>query len=540
MDVLKTISTRVTPQSQKARPEQIQNAAGGYTFAVNDEARLRRFLTLGTDGGTYYTNAATLTQDNADVIFWFAENRADFLIETIVEISDAGRAPKNDPCIFALAVACARADEIGRRNAFSALPLVCRTSAHLFKFCSYVENFRGWGKGLQRAVLRWYLEKPADKLAYQVLKYRQREGWSQPDPLRLAHNHVRGQVPTPDQKLLFNYVCGRGTKDITGEQMPGSLPALVHGFESVQAATKVESWLECLRLWPSLSWEMLPDAALNEPAVWEALLHNGVPMTALIRQLPRLTRIGVVTDKMGSATTQLVVKQLGDQEHITRSRIHPINALVALRTYASGRGVQGRSVWTPSRKIIDALDKLFYLAYGNVEPANKRTLLALDVSGSMTTQASGLPISCREATAAIALVTANVEPEYQIVAFSQGLVQLAISPRQRLDDILTGIDRMPFSRTDCALPMIGALQNKLPVDTFVILTDNETWYGAIHPHQALEQYRQKMGIDSRLVVVAMTATGNSIADPKDARQIDISGFDSAVPQLISAFSAGLV
>lgn len=47
-----------------------------------------------------------------------------------------------------------------------------------------------------------------------------------------------------------------------------------------------------------------------------------------------------------------------------------------------------------------------------------------------------------------------------------------------------------------------------------------------------------MGIDARLVVVAMTATGHSIADPDDPRQLDISGFDSAVPTLLSDFSRG--
>jgi 60 kDa SS-A/Ro ribonucleoprotein len=41
-----------------------------------------------------------------------------------------------------------------------------------------------------------------------------------------------------------------------------------------------------------------------------------------------------------------------------------------------------------------------------------------------------------------------------------------------------------------------------------------------------------------MIVVAMTATGNTVADPSDPRQIDVSGFDSTVPQLISDFSRG--
>ena len=52
MDPLRTISTRVTPQSEPADARQVPNSAGGYTFQLDDRARLRRFLTLGVDGGT--------------------------------------------------------------------------------------------------------------------------------------------------------------------------------------------------------------------------------------------------------------------------------------------------------------------------------------------------------------------------------------------------------------------------------------------------------------------------------------------------------
>jgi 60 kDa SS-A/Ro ribonucleoprotein len=33
---------------------------------------------------------------------------------------------------------------------------------------------------------------------------------------------------------------------------------------------------------------------------------------------------------------------------------------------------------------------------------------------------------------------------------------------------------LPFERTDCALPMLYALEQRLAVETFAVLTDNET------------------------------------------------------------------
>ena len=44
--------------------------------------------------------------------------------------------------------------------------------------------------------------------------------------------------------------------------------------------------------------------------------------------------------------------------------------------------------------------------------------------------------------------------------------------------------------TDCALPMIYAKQKKLKIDVFIVYTDSETWFGKIHPTEALKNYRK--------------------------------------------------
>ena len=86
--------------------------------------------------------------------------------------------------------------------------------------------------------------------------------------------------------------------------------------------------------------------------------------------------------------------------------------------------------------------------------------------------------------------------------------------------------------------MLYALDREREVDTFVIYTDSETWAGDVHPVQALADYRRASGIDARLVVVGMVSNGFSIADPNDPGMLDVVGFDSATPQLISEFARG--
>jgi 60 kDa SS-A/Ro ribonucleoprotein len=269
-----------------------------------------------------------------------------------------------------------------------------------------------------------------------------------------------------------------------------------------------------------------------------------------------MTRVGVLAP--GSTGTAKAVAQLGDAERIRRARVHPVAVLAALRTYASGRGVRGRGEWNPVRELVDALDAAFYTAFGNVEPAGTRVLLALDVSGSMTGgYVAGVPgLAPRDASAALALVTAATESQCEVVGFfagkggykkrgrqvwsgyTDGLTPLPISPRQRLDDAVKTVSDLPFGGTDCALPMLYAQARKRKIDTFVIYTDSETWAGDIHPTQALRDYRHASGIDARLVVVGMVSNGFSIADPNDQGMLDVVGFDTATPQLISDFARG--
>ena len=86
--------------------------------------------------------------------------------------------------------------------------------------------------------------------------------------------------------------------------------------------------------------------------------------------------------------------------------------------------------------------------------------------------------------------------------------------------------------------MLYAQAHKREIDTFVIYTDSETWAGDVHPAQALVDYRRASGIDARLVVVGMVSNGFSIADPADPGMLDVVGFDTATPQLISDFARG--
>ncbi len=537
IDYLTRFGLRRTRQSEPIPgTDQVPNSAGGFAWAVDDWTRLRRFLILGSEGGSYYAREQELTRGNAVAVARAIAADGPRAVREIVAISRDGRAPKHDPAIFALALAASADDEATRKLALDALPDVCRTGTHLFAFTRYVEQFRGWGRGLRRGVGAWYVGQSPDRLAYQAVKYRQRDGVTHRDVLRLAHPGAKTRAGNPrlpvtdEHANLFNWIVG-------GEST-GGLPVLIGAFEQAQAAT---SAAEAARLVTEygLPREAVKPEHLGDPEVWAALLER-MPMTALIRNLATLTRVGVVAP--GSYGAAYAVEQLGDVERLRKARVHPIAVLSALRTYALGHGIRGSHTWDPVATIVDALDAAFYAAFASVEPANSRMLLALDVSGSMGWgEMAGVPgLTPRDASAAMALVTAATEPSYEIVAFSRGLTPLAISPRQRLNDAIKVVSGLPFDATDCAQPMLYALGHKREIDTFVVYTDSETWCGQVHPVQALRRYRERTGIAARLVVIGMVANGFTIADPEDPGMLDIVGFDTATPEVVSGFARGVV
>jgi 60 kDa SS-A/Ro ribonucleoprotein len=218
-----------------------------------------------------------------------------------------------------------------------------------------------------------------------------------------------------------------------------------------------------------------------------------------------------------------------------------MNVLIAMRTYASGHGSRGPTFWEPVQKIVDALDEAFYLAFGNVVPNGKRQLVAIDVSGSMMIGGvAGAPnLTAREAAAAMALITLRTEPKAEVIGFTTSYKEVRISARQRLDDVMKVIAKVSKPEgTDCSIPMRWALDRKADFDVFSIYTDGQTWAGPQHPVQAMAEYRRKRVADAKMVSVSMVGYGNSVVDGNDARMLDVVGFDTAVPALITDFVKG--
>ena len=533
------LNKKTTPQSQPIPGSaQVANSAGGYSFAVDDWTRLSRFLVLGAEGGTYYIGERTLTRENAEAVTRCIAADGPRVVREIVAVSEAGRAPKNDPALFALALCAAVGDDATRRAALAALPQVARIGTHLFHFAEYVDGMRGWGRGLRQAVGRWYNAQDAGKLAYQAVKYGQRDGWSHRDLLRLAH-----PTPATEQHTGLYHWITQGWPGVGDAPHPDAALRLVWASERAKGGDGgARGGVADPRVQPAARGRA--DAVAERPGGLGGAA--GTDADDGPDPQPGDADPHRPADPAVGGDAARSWPRLTDEERLRKARVHPIAVLAALKTYAQGHGERGHHTWTPVAKVVDALDAAFYASFGNVEPT--RQALA---AGAGRVRLDGLGAHRRHA---------GPDPAHRVrrdgddhgghrgrasdrrLGASRRHSGGGLRPpgRSRRASAWTMCWRatagIPMGGTDCALPMVYALKHKIQADVFVVYTDSETWAGSIHPAQALREYRQRMGIPAKLVVVGMTSNGFSIADPDDAGMLDVVGFDTATPQLMSDFA----
>ncbi|RCG31950.1 TROVE domain-containing protein [Sphaerisporangium album] len=565
-DPLASITTHATPQTQRipGRTDQVRNAAGGYVYPKDTWTRLEDFLILGTTGGTYYVGEDKLTAENAGLLFQAIAEDGPRVVQLLTDISTARppRAPKNRPALFALAACHAKGDAATRQAAKDALRKVARTTDHLSTWFGYLKNLGGKqtsrgtapvvGSALRNAISGWFLAADVDDVAFRACKAMQRktpngEAFHLRDALRIAHpNRRRGAgsrqlLDALDRRVLLGWITGNVPDDFARDELP-----VVDKFLTAKAVTTPEQAVRIVTE-ARVPWEFLPDAMLREAIVWDALVDT-IGMTALLRNLARMTRLGTLKP-LGDATRRAVAR-LTDAGAVHRARIHPMDAWLALRVYASGRSQPNPRAdvhtWKPVPAILDALEETYDLAFGTVEPSGKRLLVAVDSSGSMSGThytigpviVGGSPIgSPYEVGCAMAVTLARIEKgNVHVIDVDTTVHTSKVTPRTNLREIASW--RPSGGGTDLSLPFAYAQRERLEVDGFVVFTDNETWAGRSHPSQALTTYRGSINAGARTIVAAMTATGHSIGDPHDDGVLNIAGMDASLPLVVNGFIRG--
>lgn len=507
------------PQTQPipGRSDMVKNNAGGYVFKIEDEELLERFILIGSEGGTYYVNEQKLTVDNATSIISMIKNgRGMHVASVALDSLSTNSAPKPDPALFVLALVATYGDTPARSFVYDNLYKFARTFNQMVTFFANVKTLKGVSSGLRRAVSLWYNSMSPDKLARQLIKYRERQGFSHRDILRLCHV----KPSTPQHDALFGYVTKKKSlNEIEGLLERGILEAFEVANSESSSVKDVINAVEKGRL----SLEMINNTHLKHKAVLNAAASN-LGTIALLRNMNRYTAADVVDENYIDRISK---------EASHSSRVHPINVFNSLRTYEKGKGEKGSLVWSPNSKLCDALIEAFENNISSMSETTAKVLVAVDVSGSMRTPVGGYTLNASEVATTLAYVIKKTNKNSDLVWFSSQLWEATVGRRNDLSSYLREQSRLSGG-TDCSLPFQYAQKKLTKYDAIVILTDSETWAGKSHPVASLKKYRNTINKDVKVIEVALTATPSSTL-PKDKNFLRVVGFDASVMDVMNRF-----
>jgi len=296
-------------------------------------------------------------------------------------------------------------------------------------------------------------------------------------------------------------------------------------------ATRVDDVVDAIEGY-GVTRESIPNEYFSDKKVWEALLQN-MPMTAMIRNLGKMTEVGLLAPF--SDAVNIVINALTDKDILKKARIHPLQVFSAWRTYKSGHGFKGGLTWNPVPAIVGALEDAFYKSFEYVEPTGKNILLSIDMSGSMGYNASNIPdTNLTNIAAIVAMTIVRTEPNYHVIGFDTKIYDnLNITKHDSLETVIKKIG--PHGGTNISLTFKHAMEKNIKnIDAFVILTDNETYLGE-HPFRMFDDYKRVHNSHCKLVYAAMNATQSTLVHPDGNSSMDIVGWSNDVPKIISEF-----
>jgi len=528
-----------TPVSQPVDSRQVVNSTGGFVHVVDHWTRYKRFLSLGSAGGSYYIGEKNLTEENYECVMKClleSPERALALLEDTVYNFKAAKldAPVFVATLIAVnrflhdgsATAQAEANQL-QSTMHIRLAKLLKTPTMFFMFTRYYTEFRGWSRWLRKLARTWYDVRSVSSLDYLTNKYNDRQTWTHRDMLRCAHPRISEDF---NRALMYGHLAQKiDAKDLpfAEEFRLTHLKRELHAINKDALSDKLALAIADVLIEKQAPWEIVPTEFLNNPAILSALIRTMEPQ-ALVRMANRATIAGV-QDAFCNRIYAIINEG--------KKKIHPYNVLVALKTYAAGVGFKGTLKWTPQRQTIDALELLLSYCF-RMTVSTKKVMVAMDISGSTTSYSiAKSPLTVREGIAAMTTAHNWQYPHCDIGAFDVGFDRVNARPNGEplsFNGLMQATNAWGGGATDCSLPLLTALVAKKYYDAFIIYTDNEVNRG-YHVPKVLAEYRTKINPRAKLIVCAMIANNFTINDPADVYGMDIAGFDGTVPTAIANF-----
>jgi hypothetical protein len=199
--------------------------------------------------------------------------------------------------------------------------------------------------------------------------------------------------------------------------------------------------------------EISNSTAEDKSEKWAQLVQTGkMGYMALLRNLNNLIKNNVDEETIGCA-----IKKLTDPEEVKKSKQMPFRFVTA---YDNVKG---------NRKLTDAISVAMDMAVSNTPKLPGKTLVAVDVSGSMR----GDPIR-KAAIFGATLTQAN--PDTDLILYDTRVKEEVVGSRLPVIDLAKKIENDAMGGgTETSLVFKYAIEKKKVYDRIIIISDNESW-----------------------------------------------------------------
>jgi len=261
------------------------------------------------------------------------------------------------------------------------------------------------------------------------------------------------------------------------------------------------------------------EKAAAKTKVWDSLLSEGkLGYFALLRNLRNLI------DQASPEAWDSAMKQLVDPTLIKNSKVLPfrfLSAATAVRGVPGGRAGEALGI----------INNAVNTAVGNMPELPGRTLVALDVSGSMTwggdIQANGKYAPSPAEIGALFAAVMSKNKSTDLLSFDRRVVWETLDPDS---SVLTNARSINFrgGGTDFRIIFTAA---KEEYDRIIILSDMQAWVGGRMPSKEFADYQSRTGAHPWLY--AWDLKGYGTTQFHKNRVVSLAGFSEKVFDLIS-------
>ncbi|MBI6882701.1 TROVE domain-containing protein [Pseudomonas putida] len=481
---------------------QVRNHAGGKSHRKSSEEILACLASTGTFNDTFYASG----RDQLDLIHEHAQHVDDEFLAKLALYSRHSAFMKDMPALF-----CAML--IARQSQYA---------EHVFE--SVIDNARMLRNFVQMirsgAVGRKSLGSRAKRLVknfignmgdYALWQASIGNDPSLVDVIKLAHPKAKDER----RNALYGYIMGRPV-DVA------LLPDFIQQYEAFVNGNSREAPLNA-------PFQKLTGLPLTTKE-WTQIAVNSKWQMARMN-LNTFNRHGVFEDP---AMVRLIADRLQDRENIISARAFPYQLMTAALNVNEDIPHQIRG----------ALEKAMEISLENTPEIQGRTLVAVDVSGSMGSPVTGRQqtkssnVTCLDAAALIGAAIRRKNKDAMILTFDYTARELKVHRDAEVMTIATKIKQKLGGGTNCGSVVQYLLDNNIGVENLIMVSDNESWADGWNSKLS-ELWARYKKLHPKARMINCDITPNEYSETSNrADTLRVAGFSDEVFNVMASFLGG--